>query len=140
VADQDDVRRIALALPGAVEEHGRFAFGVEKAGKLRAFVWTWRERQHPKRPKVPRPDVLVVRVRDSDEKAALLAGDPDRFFTEPHYDGYPMVLLRLPRVTAAELAKVVADAWRLEADAPAKPARSPRPRPRTARARRAKRR
>jgi hypothetical protein len=132
VADQDDVRRIARTMPGAVEERGRFAFSVERAGTLRGFVWTWRERVHPKKTKVPRPDVLVVRVRDQDEKAALLAGDPERFFTEPHYDGYPMVLLRLPTVGAAELAKLVADAWRCVASDGA--------RPRPSRTRRTKRR
>jgi len=51
------------------------------------------------KPRVPRPDVLAVRVRDQAEKAALLAGDPKRFFTEPHYNGFPAVLVRLPAVT-----------------------------------------
>jgi len=45
------------------------------------------ERVEPKKPRVPRPDVLAVRVRDQAEKAALVAGGPERFFTEPHYRG-----------------------------------------------------
>jgi hypothetical protein len=64
---------------------------------------------------VPRPDVLAVRVRDQAEKAALLAGDPERFFTEPHYNGFPAVLVRLPRVTLAQLRKLIFDAWRCQA-------------------------
>ncbi len=66
-------------------------------------------------PRVPRPDVLAVRVRDQAEKAALLAGDPKRFFTEPHYNGFPAVLVRLPAVTRVQLRKLIFDAWRCQA-------------------------
>ena len=128
MVDQDDVRRIALALPGAREEKGRFAFSVESKGKWKGFVWDWHERVQPKKPRVPRADVLAVRVRDQAEKAMLIAGDPDRFFTEPHYNGFPAVLVRLPRVTPAQLGKLVADAWRclapphlVNGEAPARP-------------------
>jgi hypothetical protein len=108
VADIDDLRRIALALPGATEEPGDPHFLV--GGKQ--FVWTWRERVHPKRTKVPRPDVLVVRVADLEEKQALIASDPEAFFTEPHYDGYKAVLVRLPVVGVESLTEVVTDSWR----------------------------
>src|SRR5204862_3824249 len=84
MATQADVRRIALSLPGVIEGDGHFAFGLEKNGKLKGFAWVWMERAVPKKPRVPRPDVLAVRVRDQAEKAALLAGDPEIFFTEPH--------------------------------------------------------
>jgi hypothetical protein len=47
---------------------------------------------------------LAVRVRDQAEKAALLAGAPEVFFSEPHYDGFPAVLVRLPKVTPARSA------------------------------------
>jgi len=56
-----------------------------------------------------------VRVRNDAEKAALLAGDPERFFTEPHYNGFPAVLVRLPAVTSAQLRKLIEDAWRCQA-------------------------
>lgn len=69
----------------------------------------------PKKPRVPRADVLAVRVRDQAEKAALLAGDPAWFFTEPHYDGFPAILVRLPKVTLAQLRKLIFDAWRCQA-------------------------
>ena len=112
MADQTDVRRIALSLPGASEEEGKFAFSVEVKGKQKGFAWVWMERVRPKERRAPRPDVLAVRVRDLDEKAVLLAGDPERFFTEPHYNGFPAVLVRLPKVTPAQLRRLLEDAWR----------------------------
>jgi len=115
MANQKDVRRIALSLPGTREETGRFAFSVENKGKHKGFVWVWLERIEPRKPRVPRADVLAVRVRDQGEKALLIAGDPDRFFTEPHYNGFPAVLVRLPRVTPAQLRKLILDAWRCQA-------------------------
>jgi hypothetical protein len=131
MADQQTVRRIALSLPGAREDRGRFAFSVENKGKQKGFVWVWLERVGPKKPRVPRPDVIAVRVRDQAEKAALLAGDPDTFFTEPHYDGFPAVLVRLPAITEARLRKLIDDAWRCQApraltgEAPARPRTRP---------------
>jgi hypothetical protein len=61
MATQADVRRIALSLPGVREEEGRFAFGVENKGKQKGFAWDWLERVDPKKPRVPRADVLAVR-------------------------------------------------------------------------------
>lgn len=115
MADQDDVRRIALSLAGAREEESHFAFTVENKGKQKGFAWVWLERLAPKKPRVPNPDVLAVRVRDETEKAILLAGDPERFFTEPHYKGFPAVLVRLRAVTPAQLRKLLVDAWRCQA-------------------------
>ena len=62
MATQADVRRIALSLPGAEEAEGRFAFEVRNKGKLKGFVWVWNERLEPKKPKVPNPGVIAVRV------------------------------------------------------------------------------
>jgi hypothetical protein len=115
MADQEDVRRIALSLPGASEDENRFAFSVENKGERKGFAWVWMERLAPKKPRVPNPDVLAVRVRDEAEKAILLAGDPERFFTEPHYNGFPAVLVRLRAVTPAQLHKLLVDAWRCQA-------------------------
>jgi len=115
MADQEDVRRIALSLPGTSEGQDHFAFSVENKGKQKGFAWVWMERAEPGQPRAPRPDVLAVRVRDQAEKAALLAGDPERFFTEPHYNGFPAVLVRLPRVTRAQLHRLLVDAWRCQA-------------------------
>ncbi len=115
MADQADVRRIALALPAVSEEHGRFAFSVQAAGKSKAIAWVWMERVAPGKPRVPRPDVMAVRVADVGEQAALIALDPHRFFTEPHYSGFPAVLVRLPEVDVATLEALLTSAWRIQA-------------------------
>lgn len=57
------------------------------------------------------PDVIVVLV-DLDEKQALLRAEPDVFFTTPHYDGYPAMLVRLSAIDDDELAEVLEDSWR----------------------------
>ncbi len=59
------------------------------------------------------PDALVLRVLDLGEREALLQGQPDAFFSTPHYDGYPYVLVRLEAVDPVELAELIEDAWRL---------------------------
>ena len=56
-------------------------------------------------------EVLMIGVADLGEKEELLASDPDSFFTVPHYDGYPAVLVRLARADDAELRELVTDAW-----------------------------
>ena len=60
-------------------------------------------------------ETLVVRVVDLEDKDALLRGQPDVFFTTPHYDGYAYVLVRLAVVERAQLAELIEDAWRLVA-------------------------
>jgi hypothetical protein len=115
MADQSDVRRIALSLPGASEAADRFAFSVRNGAKEKGFAWTWHERVVPKKPRVARPDVLAVRVASQQEKEMLLAADQEKFFTEPHYNGFPAVLVRLPAIGAEELAELITDAWRCQA-------------------------
>jgi len=61
------------------------------------------------------PDALVVRVLDVGDREALVRGRPDVFFTTPHYDGYPYVLVRLESVEHSELEALVEDAWRIRA-------------------------
>ena len=111
MADGDDVRRLAIALPEAVEDGASGAYRVD--GKL--FAWPWMERLHPGRPRVANPEVIAVRVANEDEKQALIALDPEIFFTEPHYDGYPAVLVRLPAIPPDLLERVLSDAWRTRA-------------------------
>ena len=109
---EEDVRQIALALPGATEEgEGRLAFSVGGKG----FAWSWMERVVPKKPRVERRDVLAVRVANENEKQALLKADPAKFFTEDHYNGFPAVLVRLPAIEADELEELLIDAWRCRA-------------------------
>jgi hypothetical protein len=111
MADLDDVRRIARSLPGAVEGTDSFGFGVEVKGKVKGFCWSWKERVDPRRARVENLDVLAVRVSGAEEKQQLLDADPVRFFTEPHYNGYPAVLVRLAEVDSAELRELLTDAW-----------------------------
>jgi hypothetical protein len=111
MADQSDVRRLALSLPETSEDAEGFA--VRVSGK--AFAWGWMERIDPKRARVPNSDVLAVRVENELEKQSLLALDTDVFFTEPHYNGYPAVLVRLPAIDLELLEKVLTDAWRTKA-------------------------
>ena len=113
MADADDVRRLALALPEVVEiDSDGFDFRVANKG----FVWSYPERL-PGRPRVIRTDVAVLYVGDEAEKQALLLGEPDLFFTTPDYDRMPLVMLRLPLVDVVRLAELVTDAWRMRAPA-----------------------
>ena len=61
------------------------------------------------------PDALVVRVVDLMDRDALIQGRPEAFFSTPHYDGYPYVLVRLDVVEPDELAELLEDAWRIRA-------------------------
>lgn len=112
MASQEDVRRIALMLPGAVEGETGFSFSVPNKGKQKGFAWVWQERVVPKKPKVPNPEVIALRVADETEKQLLLASDPEKFFTEDHYNGFPAILVRLPAIESDELAELITDAWR----------------------------
>jgi len=111
VADADDVRRLALALPHVIEiDSDGFDFRVGGNG----FVWSYPERT-PGRPRVIRTDIAVLYVGDEAEKQALLLGEPEVFFTTPAYDGLPLVMLRLARVDVDRLRELVTDAWRMRA-------------------------
>ncbi|MBS2021139.1 MAG: hypothetical protein JST92_01925 [Deltaproteobacteria bacterium] len=109
---QADVRKIALSFPGTSESRERFAFSVRDGEKDKGFAWAWNERVDPKKARVPNAKVLALRTSGLDEKEALLAMAPGKFFTEPHYNGYPAVLLHLPKVGVAELRMHLVNAWR----------------------------
>ena len=97
------LRSLALALPVSEEgtSYGTIAFKVR--GKLFARL---------------RDDdtVLALRVEEG-TKEALVQGADETFFTTPHYDGYPYVLIRLATVDPAELAELLAEGWRQRAPA-----------------------
>jgi hypothetical protein len=103
VATEDDVRRIALGLPETIEKpwFGTPGFRVKDKGFLRI--------------RSEAEGALVVFVADLDEKEALLAADPEVFFTTPHYDGHPTVLVRLDAVAPDELEELIIDSWRVRA-------------------------
>lgn len=111
VADADDVRRLALALPQVVEiDSDGFDFRVADKG----FVWSYPERR-PGKPRVIRTDIAVLFVGDEAEKQALLLGEPDIFFTTAGYDGLPLVMVRLAEVSVERLGELVTDAWQMRA-------------------------
>ena len=111
MADADDVRRLAVALP-YVEEIDSDGFDFRVGGK--GFVWSYPERA-PGQRRVIRTDIAVLFVGDEAEKQALLLGEPEVFFTTPGYDGWPLVMLRLGKVDVERLTELVTDAWRMRA-------------------------
>jgi hypothetical protein len=115
MATHSDVRRIALSFPETVEGTGQFGFGVRHRDKVKGFAWVWMERVAPKKPRVANPAVLAVRVANLDAKEMLLLADARRFFDEPHYAGFPAVLVRLNEISAAELRPLLAEAWATQA-------------------------
>jgi hypothetical protein len=115
MADHDDVRRVARSLPGVVEGEDRFGFSVLNKGKYKGFAWSWAERVDPKKARVINDEVLAIRVAGEADKQSLIAAEPDKFFTEPHYNGFPAVLVRLAAIPADELEELLIDAWRIQA-------------------------
>ncbi len=111
MADADDVRSLALALP-AVNEIDSDGFDFRVANK--GFIWSYPERRPGEKRRI-RIDIAVLYVGDEAEKQALLLGEPDVFFTTPSYDGWPLVMLRLDEVDVERLAELVTDAWQMRA-------------------------
>jgi hypothetical protein len=112
MATWNDVRRYVLALPETKEvvKHDTSAWNVKDKG----FAW---ERPLRKQDfaalgdRAPKGAILGVRTADLFMKEALLARDPDVYFTTPHFDGYPAVLVRLARISVSELRDLLVEAW-----------------------------
>jgi len=102
VSTEDDVRRLALALPVTTEKPSYGMPGFRVRDKLFARIHE-------------QDGVLVVWLADESEKHALISAEPAKFRTTPHYDGHPTVLVRLSAVDEAELAELLAEAWRVRA-------------------------
>jgi hypothetical protein len=119
MVSERDVRRAALALPGAYE-HTSYEGCPSWRTKPRMFTWIRQD-----------PEALVVWVESLDAKEALLACEPKVFFTTPHYDGYAIVLVRLAAVDAARAKELITESWKLRApktlvkQAAAKPTKAP---------------
>ena len=107
-----EARALAATIESAVDTSDEIRLGFEVAGTGKGFAWSFNERVHPKKPRVPRLDILAVRC-PIERKEFLIEAAPDRFFDDPHYRGYPAVLVRLEAVEADELAGLLADAARI---------------------------
>ena len=108
MATWDDVRRLALALPETSE--------ADMAWKVRTKGFAW---ERPLRKKdladlgaaAPDGPILCVRTPGVGAKETLLADSPHIYFTTPHFNGYPAVLVRLGEIGADELAEILEEAW-----------------------------
>jgi hypothetical protein len=112
VATWDDVRRIALALPETTEyvSRERSHWRVKDKG----FVWDRPLRRSDLEAlgdDAPDGPILGARVEHLGAKEALLADDSGVFFTIPHFDGYPAILVRLDDISTEDLDEVVVEAW-----------------------------
>lgn len=112
VATWDDVRRIALGMPGSEERTSR-GMAQWRVGD-RLFVW-----ERPLRRSdlaalgaaAPQGAILGARVPHEEVKHALIEEAPDVYFTIPHFDGYPAILVRLEQISASQLEELVVEAW-----------------------------
>jgi hypothetical protein len=113
MATWDDVRRLASALPEVAERDGH-EWRVK--GKLMVWERPLRRRDLDELGEAaPRGPILGARVPDEGAKLALVADDPDIYFTTSHFDGYPAVLVQLDHIGAAELGELVVEAWLAQA-------------------------
>jgi len=112
VAGWDDVARIALELPETSERMSRDLRQWRVKDKL--FVW-----ERPLRradlealgDRAPDGPILGARVEHLGAKEALLDDDAGVFFTTPHFDGHPSILVRLERISVEDLDEVIVEAW-----------------------------
>ena len=112
MASWDDVRSMALALPETSERaaHGTASWRV----KDKSLAWERPLRRSDLEalgPDAPDGPILAVHVADTGVKDALVADDPDVYFTTPHFNGYPAILVRLDRIDPAELRELLVEAW-----------------------------
>lgn len=116
MADWDDVRRIALALPETSErpQWGNASWRVCD----KPFVWERPLRAADRRAlgdAAPEGPILGVRVEHLIAKEAMIADEPSVYFTTPHFDGYAAVLVRLDEIALEELEEVITEAWLCQA-------------------------
>lgn len=97
------IRRIAMSLPGVYEQA---SYDGRPSWRTKPRMFTWIR---------DRPEALVVWVETLDDKEMMIATEPRIFFTTPHYDGYPMVLVRLEAIDVRRARELITESWRLRA-------------------------
>ncbi|HLL07490.1 MAG TPA: MmcQ/YjbR family DNA-binding protein [Nocardioidaceae bacterium] len=112
MATWEDVRRVAMAMPGTSEavSAGTVAWRVKEKG----FVWERPLRRADLKAlgdSAPDGPILGVWVCDLGAKEALVSADPDVYFTTPHFDGYSAVLVRLDEIGVDELEELIVESW-----------------------------
>jgi hypothetical protein len=112
IATWDDVRRLALSLPQTSEKlsHGSPAWKV----KDKPFAWVRPLRKgdiEALGANAPRGEILGARTEHEGAKFALIEEQPEIYFTTPHFNGYPAVLVRLDVISVEELKELLVDAW-----------------------------
>ncbi len=100
---EDDLRELALSLPESFEQP---SYGGRPSWRTKARMFAWLRED---------PEALVVWVESEEDKLALIDGEPEKFFTTDHYDGHPIVLVRLGAVDAEEARELLTESWRLRA-------------------------
>jgi hypothetical protein len=113
MATWEDVRRLALALPETSEKS---SYGDTMAWRVKDKMFAW---ERPLRKAdlealgdaAPTGPILGARVPDEGAKEALIADDPDVYFTTPHFNGYPAILVRLDHIDLEQLEEVLVEAW-----------------------------
>lgn len=113
MATWDDVRRTALALPETTERSGRDGL-LQWLVKDKLIVWERPLRKsdlHALGDTAPDGPIVAARVPDVGVKDVLIADDADVYFTTPHFDGYPAILVRLELIRIPDLEELVVEAW-----------------------------
>ncbi len=103
MATEADARRIALSLPGAYE---RASYEGQASFRTKARIFAFLAND---------PEGLLVWVGSKDERDAIVASEPDKFFTSRHYAGQPAFLIRIESVDEEELTELITDSWLLRA-------------------------
>ncbi|WP_117213271.1 MmcQ/YjbR family DNA-binding protein [Allorhizocola rhizosphaerae] len=114
MATWEDVRRIALGLPETTERDDSLQWKVKD--KLIAWERPLRKADlEALGDSAPDGPILGARVPDLGAKEALLADDPAVYFTTPHFNGYPAILVQLDKISKPELEELLVEAWLAQA-------------------------
>ncbi len=112
MATWDDVRAIALALPETEERTSRGQ--LEWRARDKGIAWERPLRKADREAlgdAAPQGPILGAHVPDEGVKFALCAEQPDVFFTTPHFNGYPAVLVQLDHIPRADLEELITESW-----------------------------